>query len=156
MRLLIGCARNLELIQSSTSIREKLSSKFYSEDQWVHNICRRDLANPLPFKLCRLFTTQCVELLDIYYYCCCFTPGKSWKIKLQSWKILVFLLSRSVKLAKRIWGLSREGLSLLFTEAQKLGWRSIGGGNVSEWLVQLVCGPWSATFPSMIKYFVEK
>ena len=22
--------------------------------------------------------------------------------------------------------------------------------------VQLVCGPWSATFPSMMKYFVEK
>ena len=50
----------------------------------------------------------------------------------------------------------REGLSLLFMEAQKLGWRSSGEGNVSEWLVQLVCGPWSATFPSMIKYFVEK
>ena len=53
-------------------------------------------------------------------------------------------------------GLLREGLSLLFMEAQKLGWRWIGGGNVSASLVQLVCGPWSSTFPSMIKYFVEK
>ena len=89
--------------------------------------------------------------------CCCFAPGKSYeRSRLQSWKILVFLLLRSVILAKRIWALPREGLSLLFMEAQKLGWRSIGRGNVGEWLVQLVCGPWSATFPSMIKYFVEK
>ena len=36
--------------------------------------CQPDLANPLYIKLCRLFVTQCVELLDIFLLFRSFAP----------------------------------------------------------------------------------
>ena len=143
--------------ESKTSIREKLSCKFYSEGRWVHKFADRiwqitylsSFAACLRHSVWNYWTFNIVVVLSPLV-----NLMKDRATKLENIGISAVTLSDTSE--ENIWGLSREGFSLLFTEAQKLGWRLIGGGNVSKWLVPLVCGPWSATFPSMIKHVVEK